>query len=250
MPLRAIVLVSALAAFIGLAVAEGTPTATRPVSATGAVATELECVAPQGDYGGIVEAILSTLDGTPLPGQEIHWSDEPGLFTVNPETSTTDESGTAHTEYSVPADYEIHGNDLVTATFQGTASYGGSSCQVTIGIDAECPPSFPEICGYKVSTNQGDNDCDHDEDADDALVALRFLVGLDYSQAIGCLPFAQHILVQSRTPALPSGGYGLLFGDVNCDGTVDALDALAILRHLAAMPVSQHEPCHDIGTPL
>ena len=51
----------------------------------------------------------------------------------------------------------------------------------------------------------------------------------------------------SVTPTgTPSGK--ALFGDVNCDGSVDALDALAILRFTAGLPpLAQQEPCPDVG---
>lgn len=39
------------------------------------------------------------------------------------------------------------------------------------------------------------------------------------------------------------------WGDVNCSGTVDAVDALAILRNVAGLPVSQATPCPSIGAP-
>jgi hypothetical protein len=39
----------------------------------------------------------------------------------------------------------------------------------------------------------------------------------------------------------------LLWGDVNCSGGVDAVDALQLLRHTVHLPVSQQEPCPDIG---
>jgi hypothetical protein len=44
-------------------------------------------------------------------------------------------------------------------------------------------------------------------------------------------------------------GPGRLMGDVDCDNNVTAADALKILRYLAGLPVSQTEPCPDIGTP-
>jgi len=37
------------------------------------------------------------------------------------------------------------------------------------------------------------------------------------------------------------------WGDVNCSGDVEAVDALQILRHLVRLPVLQQEPCPDIG---
>ena len=36
--------------------------------------------------------------------------------------------------------------------------------------------------------------------------------------------------------------------DPDCDGAVNSVDALKILRYVAGMPYSQHEPCPDIGT--
>lgn len=43
----------------------------------------------------------------------------------------------------------------------------------------------------------------------------------------------------------------LFAADADCDGDVDAVDALAILRFIAALPLSpQMEPCADIGTPM
>ena len=37
-------------------------------------------------------------------------------------------------------------------------------------------------------------------------------------------------------------------GDVDCDGDVDAVDALKDLQHIAALDFTQMEPCPDIGT--
>jgi hypothetical protein len=37
------------------------------------------------------------------------------------------------------------------------------------------------------------------------------------------------------------------FGDVDCGGTVNSIDALKILRATIALSVSQAEPCEDIG---
>ena len=41
-----------------------------------------------------------------------------------------------------------------------------------------------------------------------------------------------------------------LFGDVDCDGDVDAVDGLLILRQVASLTVAQLDPCPDIGYPL
>ena len=45
----------------------------------------------------------------------------------------------------------------------------------------------------------------------------------------------------------PTPGPGQ-FGDVDCNGSVDAVDSLKILRYVAGLSVSQTEPCPDIGS--
>jgi hypothetical protein len=46
-------------------------------------------------------------------------------------------------------------------------------------------------------------------------------------------------------------GFGLiLWGDTDCDGDVDAVDALQILRDLAGLPPNQNDPCPEVGDPV
>ncbi len=45
-----------------------------------------------------------------------------------------------------------------------------------------------------------------------------------------------------------AGDAAALPGDVNCDGAVNAVDALTLLRHVAALSVNQVQPCTAIGT--
>lgn len=83
---------------------------------------------------------------------------------------------------------------------------------------------------------QGDNDCDGDEDAVDALKGLQFVAALGYQQEPGC-------------PAIGSE-VASTFGDIDCDDDADAVDALQILRFVAGLPVSQGDGCPPIGEPL
>lgn len=46
---------------------------------------------------------------------------------------------------------------------------------------------------------------------------------------------------------LPGGGNPCAPMDVDCDGDADAVDALTLLRWVAALPVHQHEDCMEIG---
>ena len=43
------------------------------------------------------------------------------------------------------------------------------------------------------------------------------------------------------------GSYSKIFSDVNCSGTVNSTDANDVLRYVSALPVTQSEPCPDIG---
>lgn len=43
---------------------------------------------------------------------------------------------------------------------------------------------------------------------------------------------------------------GVLKGDVDCSGSISAVDALKLLRFAAGLVITQTEPCPDIGTPL
>ena len=57
----------------------------------------------------------------------------------------------------------------------------------------------------------------------------------------------------SATPASSEGQPSgepeeMIQGDVDCDGDVDAVDALKGLRHVASLPVTQNDPCPDVGT--
>lgn len=84
----------------------------------------------------------------------------------------------------------------------------------------------------------GDNQCDADVDAVDALQPLRSIAALPVVQKDGC---------QALGSIFMAGVKMLKFGDLDCDGDVDSVDALKGLRYVAALPVMQNEPCPDIG---
>jgi len=90
----------------------------------------------------------------------------------------------------------------------------------------------------------GDNDCDGDEDSVDALAGLRHVVGLAVSQEIGCPRLGDVLLVAPAGVPVP------VFGDVDCDQDVDAVDSLQVLRSLVALAVNQEPGCPEIGASL
>ena len=86
----------------------------------------------------------------------------------------------------------------------------------------------------------GDNDCDGDNDAVDALKGLRHVAALSVSQNDPCPEMGSTVEVADASPHI--------WGDLDCDGDTDAVDALKELRNVAALSVTQNEPCPDIGS--
>ena len=84
---------------------------------------------------------------------------------------------------------------------------------------------------------QGDVDCNSSVSSVDALLVLRFSVGLGLNQSEPCPDLG-------TAPALAG-----VFGDVDCTGVVNTVDALKILRFTAGLAVAQNEPppCIDLG---
>ena len=87
----------------------------------------------------------------------------------------------------------------------------------------------------------GDDDCDGDVDAVDALKDLQEIAAIPYLQTDPCFDLGDTFDVT------PAGATERIWGDVDCDGDVDAVDALAILRDIAAFSVNQQQPCPEIG---
>lgn len=123
-----------------------------------------------------------------------------------------------------------------TPTPTPTPTPTGQTPTVTPTPTATAAPSPPPG-----GLTQGDNDCDGDVDAVDALQDLRH---------VAALPVDQHPDCTDIGAAVPAGGEPQIFGDVDCDGDVDAVDALQILRFVAGLAVNQADGCTNIGQPL
>jgi hypothetical protein len=90
----------------------------------------------------------------------------------------------------------------------------------------------------------GDIGCDEQLNGIDALQVLR------YTSAVGFWP--ANGVCHERLIHFDSVVYvdGVLrtWADVDCGGSINAVDALKILRASSTLPVSQTEPCPDPGT--
>ncbi len=85
--------------------------------------------------------------------------------------------------------------------------------------------------------------CDGSTDSVDALVILLSTAGLPFGQGPGCPELG-------GSPASAGQAYAqaaAVFGDMDCSGAVDSVDALLILRHVAALPVALPPDCPAIG---
>lgn len=97
----------------------------------------------------------------------------------------------------------------------------------------------------------GDVNCSEEVDHEnavnggDALGVLQHVVG-GYAWPGGdvCWRYLYHF-----DQVVEADGVVVTWGDVNCSGRIDALDALAILRHLVGLaPSPKVEPCPELGT--
>jgi hypothetical protein len=69
-------------------------------------------------------------------------------------------------------------------------------------------------------------------------VALGLVAGL----ALASAPWIAREQIDAAQPSV--------VGDVDCDGVVNAVDALKLLRHNAGLPVAQTDPCQEIGSSI
>ena len=114
-----------------------------------------------------------------------------------------------------------------------------------LGIPATPSPT-PSPSPTPVPTNAlwGDNDCNDAVDAVDALKNLQHVAGLPFTQNDPCFDF------ESTVDVTPAGSDERAWGDADCDQDVDSVDALSILRWIAAFTVNQEQPCPEIGSPV
>ena len=88
----------------------------------------------------------------------------------------------------------------------------------------------------------GDDDCNGAVAAVDALKNLQEVAGLPYSQTDPCFGLGESVDIQLASAT------ERIWGDVDCDGDLDSVDALAILRKIAAFSVNQQPNCPEIGS--
>jgi hypothetical protein len=91
----------------------------------------------------------------------------------------------------------------------------------------------------------GDLDCDGDADTVDALKALQSVAGLPVNQQ-GCPEFEGAAFAVDED----DNGVEVLWGDLDCDGDSDSVDALKALQNVAGLPAPVPADCHDLGTPV
>ncbi len=108
--------------------------------------------------------------------------------------------------------------------------------QLSVSQTEPCPD-----IGTDVASVWGDVDCNGSVTSVDALMVLRHLVDLPVSQEPGCPEIGGALAAALEVVA--DG----VFGDVDCDAAVNAVDALKILRYVVSLPVSQPQGCSPIG---
>ena len=171
-------------------------------------------------------------------------------------TVMTDLEGMA--TFSVELGADVPPGKLITSTATNMATRDTSefsACTEVVGEATGTPTATPPgqtptptatptptPTAAPVVLAQGDNDCDGDTDSVDALKELQNAAALPFGQEPGCPDIGGAV-----PAAQPAGEPPDIFGDVDCDGDADAVDALKVLQFVAALPFSRNEPCPDIG---
>lgn len=88
----------------------------------------------------------------------------------------------------------------------------------------------------------GDSECDGSVNAIDAALTLQYVAGLFDGEQTACPNLGQSlpIVVESATEVIQ-------YGDVDCDGTINTIDAALLLQYVAALFDGQTNSCATIG---
>jgi hypothetical protein len=193
--------------------------------ALSASAPSVEITSPQpgAEWSGeqTIEWTASDADGEPL-SVAVLYSPDGGANWLPMEVTSGDGDYTFDTR-------EIAGGEIMVRVLASDGLNTTDDVVESITVSNGEPRTF------------GDNDCDGDTDAADGLKGLQDVAGLPYGQNEPCFELGETVDVS------PAGGTVRLWGDVDCDGDVDAADGLSILRFVAALPVNQQPGCPEIG---
>lgn len=189
-----------------------------------------------------------------LPLAEIQLSPESGrrpIFGQHTVTATlTSPAATISGEplAGIEVDFEVTagpnvgqaGQDNSNAQGEATFTYaGGDELGDDTIVGCFTDEQQNEFCDEVTVTwalQKGDDQCDKDVDAADALQNLRSVAGFDVQQSDPC--------------PIIGNAFASIFGDMDCDDDVDAVDALHILRFIAALPSLFGDGCDPVGSAL
>ncbi|MFQ5473310.1 MAG: Ig-like domain-containing protein, partial [Dehalococcoidia bacterium] len=168
-----------------------------------------------GSEHTLTATITDPLDDGPVPDVDVTFevTDGPNAGTMG--EATTDENGMASFSYT--------GNDTGTDTIQ--------ACFTDQNDDERC-----DVATKDWGLQKGDDQCDKDVDAVDALQNLRHIAAFTVNQSDPCLEIGSE--------------FASIFADMDCDEDVDAVDALHILRFVADLPSLLPQECAPVGSPL
>ncbi len=102
------------------------------------------------------------------------------------------------------------------------------------GAASDTPTPVPTATPGRQSEDWGDNDCDDDIDADDALRGIIAVAAPDQLDYVPDCPEMGETVTIVDIHVASAGA--VKWGDSNCDGFVTVLDALGVLRFIEDLP--------------
>ena len=106
-----------------------------------------------------------------------------------------------------------------------------------------CVPAEKEVRSMPGALIWGDITCEGSVGSLAALGLLLFISSLPFVTPPDCPQIGDSIV----TTAGGGGGNGLQWGDVNCDGTINSIDALVLLLFIARLPYTVQPGCPELG---
>lgn len=110
----------------------------------------------------------------------------------------------------------------------------------TDGPTGSPTPTATDVPGVELVW--ADVDCGGGVNSVDALKKLQYVAAIPFNQEPNCPMVGAQLNV-----VIIASGEAVIWGDANCDGDVNAVDALQTLRHIAALGVVQEPGCPEIG---
>ncbi|HUF53211.1 MAG TPA: hypothetical protein VMR52_05485 [Dehalococcoidia bacterium] len=199
------------------------------------------------------EYTLSDYQSSIAPGETIEFqsgsnaADGPGIYKLTGASILRNGDSTDYARLIRPgtSDHQVNcGSASATPTPSPSPAPTQPSTQTPQPTATETSTATPEPTPFAPQKKWGDWNCSGQADPVDSLLTLRYDAGLGTNTGDECPSLGDIIQVAV------AGSVGRTWGDVDCSGAVDPIDALKLLRFDAGLSVTLGSDCPTIGSDI